>query len=225
MKRTMIIVGGLLALATTAYVGTRLAAQGPATPAAPAQTRVAFVNIETVLQNYKKAVTYKEEMEKTIAPFRTDADTLKKDMIRWEQELNDPGSPTKIKEFNRERWAEAIKNNKRKLEDLTTKVGKIIGKKQEEQVVQLFSEVNEAVQRYALTNGFHVVMSYGQPSKVAPLSFENISRQLQGMGGTGCLSYMYIAPGLDISQAVIDMLNRGFTGGPTIVPTSGKGPN
>ena len=222
MKRSLIFVGGLLALAATAYVGTRLWAQGTGTPAAPAQTRIAFVNIEIVFQNYNKAKTYKEEMEKTVAPFRAEAEKLKADMMKWQRELEDPVSQTKIPDFNKERWAEGVKANKRKLEDLSAQVGKLVGKKNEEQVTQLYKEVNDMVQRYAGEKGFHVVLCYGESTKLSPLGFENISRKVQGMEGTGCLSFMYIAPGLDISQPVTDALNRNYPGPNAVVPTSGK---
>lgn len=234
MKRTMFFVGGLAALASLAYVGTRLSAQGTGTPAAaaaPAQTRIAFVNIETVFQNYTKAVTYKKEMEKTIEPFKTEADKLKAQILQWQKELGDPAS-LKDPKFNKEQWEEGIKLYKRKLEDLSAQVGKIVGKKNEEQVVQLYQEVNEAVKAYAVSNGFHAVMCYGESTKLPAMGFENISRKVQGMEGTGCLSFMYIAPGLDISQPVTEALNRGYRppqpitgGGPTgsgIQTTGGK---
>jgi Skp family chaperone for outer membrane proteins len=221
----LIIVGGLLALATTAYVGSRLAAQGTGTQAAPAQTRVAFVNIETVFQNYKKARVYKEEMEKTIAPFKADADGYKKEILQWQRDLAaDPIEQKNIKDFNKERWEYWITDRKRKLEDLGKKVGQLVNKKNEEQVVQLYQEVNKAVESRALANGFHAVLCYGESTKLPPLGFENISRKVQGMEGTGCLSFMYIAPGLDISQAVTDDLNRSYTPstGGGITPTSGS---
>jgi Skp family chaperone for outer membrane proteins len=228
----LIIVGGLVALATMAYVGSRLAAQGTGTQAAPAQTRIAFVNIETVFQNYKKAKLYKEEMEKTIAPFKAKADTFKAEILQWQRDLAmDPIQQKNIKDFNKERWEYWITDRKRKLEDLGKEVGQLVNKKNEEQVVQLYQEVNKAVESRALANGFHAVLSYGESTKLPPLGFENISRKVQGMEGTGCLSFMYIAPGLDISQAVTDDLNRSYTGpatasGPStsggITPTSGQ---
>jgi len=223
VKRSLIFVGGLLALAATAYVGTRLWAQGTGTPAAPAQTRIAFVNIEIVFQNYTKAKTYKEEMEKTVAPFRAEAEKLKADMMKWQRELEDPTSATKIPDFNKERWAEGVKANKRKLEDLSAQVGKMVGKKNEEQVTQLYKEVNDMVQRHAAQNGFHAVLCYGESTKLSPLGFENISRKVQGMEGTGCVSFMYMAPGLDISQAVTDALNRNYSGPTTASDKTGNG--
>jgi Skp family chaperone for outer membrane proteins len=222
VKRCMIFVGGLLALATTAYIGSRLWAQGTGAPAAPAQTRVAFINIETVFQNYQKAVVYKKEMEKLIEPFKAKADKLKAEILQWQRDLQDV-KMIGNKNFNKEQWEAGIVKNKRDLEDLGKEVGQIIGKKNEEQVVQLYKEVNEKVQAVALDRGFQVVMCYGESTKLPPLGYENISRKVQGMEGSGCTSFMYIAPGLDISQAVIDLLNRSYPGGSTATTGGGSG--
>ena len=163
-------------------------------------------------------------MEETIKPFKVKADTFKAEILQWQRDLAmDPIAQKNIKDFNKERWEYWITDRKRKLEDLGKEVGLLVRKKNEEQVVQLYKEVNEAVQAYALTNGFHAVMSYGESTKLPPLGFENISRKVQGMEQTGCTSFMYIAPGLDISQGVTNDLNRKYTG-PTsggITPTSG----
>gem|GEM_PF-2555444 len=223
MKRTMLFVGGLLALASTAYVGSHLWAQGTGAPAAPTQTRIAFVNIETVFQNYEKAVLYKKEMENAIAPFKVKAEKLKAEILQWQRELQDPTS-AKNPKFNKEQWEAGILKNKRDLEDLTKEVGKIVGTKNEEQVVQLYKEVNDAVQAHALANGFQAVMCFGESTKLPPLGFENISRKVQGMEGSGCMSFMYIAPGLDISQAVTEALNRRYRSTATIPTNSGVQP-
>jgi Skp family chaperone for outer membrane proteins len=209
----MLIVGGLLALASTVYVGTRLWAQGTTTTpvVAPAQTRVAFVNVGLVFQKYEKYVLYKKEMEKTIEPFRAEAETYKKEILQWQRDLENTDPSRTPKGFNKEQWLEGVKDRKRKLEDLNSRVGKLISQKSEQQLVQLYNEINEAIKAHALDRGFQVVLSYSDPSNLPANTFPAISRKLQSMEGTGALNFMYIAPGLDISQAVIDTLNRRYT--------------
>ena len=65
MKRKLVIVAGLATLTAAALIGTRLRAQAPAPTGVqpPAQTRVAFINLEYVFQNYEKAKTFKKEMD------------------------------------------------------------------------------------------------------------------------------------------------------------------
>lgn len=218
MKRTLLILVGLGLLAA-GYTGTHLLAQAPAPSASapPAQTRIAFLNIEIVFQKYKKAAIYKQEMEKALEPYRLKAETLKKEIIKWQQDMADPKFDTK----NKERYDAGILNNKRQLEDLDRAARKEVGKRNEEQIVQLYKEVNEAVQGYAQSNGFHGVMAFGNSPQLDPLSYVNISRVVQGMEQTGCASVMYTAPGLDISEAIVNSLNSRY---PTTASTPGTAP-
>src|SRR5271166_4429060 len=81
VKRTVTIVAGIAALALVAYFGSRLWAQAPgAAAAAPAQTRVAVINLLQVIKNYNKAKFYETELEETLKPFRNKAEKLKSDM-------------------------------------------------------------------------------------------------------------------------------------------------
>lgn len=212
MKKLTIIAGGAAVL-TAVYVGSQLLAQQPPI-SPPAQTRVAFVNIVTVFQNYKKAATYKEEMEKMLQPIKDKGERLRAEILKWQQDLqNDPkiqADPTL-----RERYEQGILKNKRDLEDLGREAQRLVGKKNEDQVVQLYKEVNDAVQKHALAQGFHVVLAYGENDKSDKLNFANISRKVQGMEMGGAIVPMYMAPGLDISLAVADSLNRSLGAGLT----------
>jgi Skp family chaperone for outer membrane proteins len=206
MKKIMIMAGGLAVL-TAGYLGSQLLAQQTASP--PAQTRVGFVNIVTVFQNYKKAMIYKEETEALIKPNREKAERLRMEMQKWQQDLqNDPKIYSNPAE--RERYEHFILKNKRDIEDLARDVQRLVGKKNEDQIVQLYKEVNDAVKRCALAGGFHVVLAYGENQKQGadPLNFANISRKVQGMEMGGAIVPMYMADGLDISMAVADSLNR-----------------
>jgi Skp family chaperone for outer membrane proteins len=203
------MVGGLATVAAC-YLVSRLAAQTPAPTstvvASPAQVRVAFVNIELIFSKYEKAKVYKDEVEKALEPFKVQIEKLKKEIIIWQEDMKKPT----FKESERERYDLAITKNKRDYEDLTRQAGKLVGKKNEEQVVQLYREVSDAIQRYALSNGFHAVLAYGNPLQVDPMSYPSIVRIVQGMEQTGCLSLMYSAPGLDISGPIVDSLNSNY---------------
>lgn len=219
------IMAGALAVLSAAYLGSQLLAQPQAPASPPAQTRVAFVNIVTVFQNYTKAKVYKEEMEALLKPIKDRGERLRAEIMKWQQDLqNDPkvyGDATK-----REQYEQGILKNKRDLEDLGREAQRLVGKKNEEQVVQLYKEVNEAVKKYALASGFHIVLAYGENSKTDTMNFANISRKVQGMEMGGAIVPMYMADGLDISLAVADSLNRsmphaGGSGTGPVTPTSG----
>lgn len=218
VKKIMIIVGGMAVLAA-GYFGSCLLAQ-TGTPASqpPAQTRVAVVNIVTVFQNYRKAELYKAEMERLLDPIRTKGELLRKDAMQWQKDLEDPKfDPAKV-----EQWKRGIINNKRQLEDLQEQAKVLIGKKNEEQVVQLYKEVSDAVQRYAVANGFHMVLAYGENGKQQdPFSFANISRKVQGMEMGGGIVPMYFHQALDISVPVAHALNGQYSPSGNIQPTGG----
>jgi len=213
VKRTWIILGGLAAL-VAAYVGNQLWAQQqpaqPVTVAAPANTRTAFINIETVLQKYQKAKVYKDEMDKMLEPFRLKAEKLKKEIIQWQTDLQ-TGKTSDSKAVNKEQWEAGVRNNKRLLEDLQIQVGDLYRKASEKQIVQIYKEIDEAVRAHARAHGFHAVFCYGDSTQIDPLSIENIIRKIRGMESTGCVMPMYIADGLDISMPVAEVLNQRYT--------------
>src|SRR5207247_2046959 len=87
VKRTIIVMA-VAAVATAAiWCGSQLDAQGPAQ--APAHTRVGFVNVARVFQEYKKAVFYKSELEKLIEPKKKERDNLVKEITGWTKEMQE----------------------------------------------------------------------------------------------------------------------------------------
>jgi Skp family chaperone for outer membrane proteins len=216
MKRTFLMVAGLATLCTVAYVGSRLGAQAPAPSAqVPAQTRVAVINFWHVFKNYNKAKFYDSELEETLRPYRTKMEDLKKKKMEWEAYLRDPkNKPSDEQRLQGER---SITNLNRQMEDLQKEGQQVVGKKREQQVVQLYREIDEAVKTYAVANGIHLVLSYFEPANVADrYSGTNIGRKLEGMQVAA--NAMYYAEGMDISGPVIDNLNRAYPGSAAAAP-------
>ncbi len=210
MKKTVLIVTGLATVCAGLYCGARLLAQQPAPQPAPATTRVAVVNLHAVLKGYAKTKLYDKEVEDIVRPLRDQAQKMKDDITAWTKAAQDPkADPTK-----KEQWEGAARNTKRMLEDLEMDASKKVKKKREEQLVQLYKEIEEAVSRYAVSNGFTLVMQYTDPETPAErYTAENIQRKLAGSAQTGCTVPMYFHPGLDISTAVITNLNVPYGGG------------
>jgi Skp family chaperone for outer membrane proteins len=216
VKKTILIVAGLAAVGAGLYCGARLLAQAPAQQqTAPANTRVAVVNLHAVLKGYAKTKIYDQEVEAIVAPMRKQAEEMKGKIAEWTKQLQTPGVKDK------DGWEAAIRNQKRLLEDLEMEASKKVKKKREEQLVQLYREIEDAVQRYAAPQGFTLVLQYTDPETPAEkYTAENIQRKLAGSAQTGCVVPMYFHPGLDISAAIITNLNApyqnaGGGGGPT----------
>ena len=217
MKRTLRAL--VLATITLAWCGGSLRAQQPA------PTRVAIVNVGMVFTKYSKAVAFKTQMEKSMEPYMLEGKKLKKEILDWTEAMRHPKFDLKEKD----RYEQGIKGNQRKLEDLEMQVRKLIGKSQEEQTVALFKEVDAAIKGYAQANGIQMVLGYGEQLDGDLYAFPNISRKMQGMD-LGGLNPIFCAPGLDISQQVVDTLNMAYqrAGGaaPTgVTPVSGTAPS
>lgn len=217
MKR-MVVISGVLAAVALAWFTSQLWAQS----GAPAPTRgIAFVNIVTVFQKYQKAQFFKEEMERKLEPYKTEAKKLNEEAEKWRDWVQkNPNLST----ADKDKAQNAILARKRRLEDINRDVSKLVGQQNEQQVIQLYKEVNEAVQRYAMANGYQAVLAYGDADSADPelYSFANISRKVQGMEMGGGVTPMYMAPGLDISAAVVQTLNAGYrpsTGAGTVPAT------
>lgn len=220
MKRTFVVIAGLATLAAV-YFGSRLFAQQPGVPSGPAATKVGVCNIGTVFTKYKKALVFKEEMERELKPYKDKIEELKNLVVRWQNYMAEQAkSPGGIDKAKREEGEKTILNCKRQMEDLDREARGKIGKKNEEQISQLYKEVNAAIQRYALSTGYHMVLGYGEPLDQDLLSFMNINRKMQAMD-MGAVIPMYVAQGLDVTEGVVGTLNAGFQGPATGVTPTG----
>src|SRR5207249_4208309 len=110
---------------------------------------------------------------------------------------------------DRTRGEQTLVDIKRRLEDIKRDYRLKYTKKTEEQLTQLYREVNDAIRSHAAMGGFTVILAYGEPPDQDLLSFANISRKTNAID-LGAIVPIYVANGLDISQSVLDSLNRGL---------------
>lgn len=201
MKRKM-VVGAALALAVTGCFVANLMAQAQVGGAGAAQFKVGVVNIDAVFAKYGKATIYKKELDDTIAPFKGEAEKLKKQINDIVEYFKSAGADKSKKDA----YDKVIVENRRKLEDLDRDVRKLIGKKQEDQLIVLYKDVVGATKAYAEANGITLVFGYGEPFEGTDLySFLNISRKMQGMG-LGVVPIWYHGS-LDVTDPIIQTLN------------------
>jgi Skp family chaperone for outer membrane proteins len=205
----VVIVAGLMTVGAGLYSAAHLMAQQPAQPAqAPAAMRVGVINLHLVLKGYQKTKIYDAEVETIIAPMRKQGEKMKEDMKSWENAMK-PGVAG-VTDENREQYAKAIRQTKHALEELEAEASKKVTKKREEQLVQLYREIEDAVKRYATAQGFTMVLQYTEPEAAEKYTPANIQRKLAGSSQTGCTVPMYFHDALDISAAVIANLNAQY---------------
>jgi Skp family chaperone for outer membrane proteins len=206
VKKMIVLVLGFAVTLAGAFGTAHLFAQGTG-GAAPAQaqagTKIAVVNIGLVFNQYKRAQGFKAELEKTLEPFKTKAKKLTDEMKAWSDEMRKPNFDIKMKST----YDNAILKNQRELEDMDRDIKNLLGKKQEDNLVTLWKEVNTGVERVAAAYGFQIVFGYGDPMDKETLSkFPNINRKMQAMD-TGSTVPLYVHGSVDLSQAIADTLN------------------
>ncbi len=195
MKRKVAVLAGVGALALAVYLGSRLTAQ-TSTVARPT-SKIAVINVPLVIKHYKKYQTYEGELKKIADGYEAEEAKLKKEMLSLQELAQKP-------EANRDKLEEDMKELKRRHEDLGQRFKKEMGKKQEDQLVQLYKEIEAMVARVAVSRGFEMVLQYTDVIE-AKDKYNPVFVQRKVLGGM-CLP-LYIQSGLDISGDVIANLN------------------
>jgi Skp family chaperone for outer membrane proteins len=221
-----VFTAGLLAVGLAGYFGSQLRAQqggtAPARPAAEPRTRVAIINVNYVFRNYDKFKTFQEELKAEFKTYETRAQPKQKQMEASAAQAQDP----KLTPEQREAALREAQRIKRELEDLAADAKMALTKKEAEQMVILYREIQDIAHRYALAHNFDLVMTYNEAVTQADYySPANIQRKLNAVG----LMPLYYDPGLDISQQVMIALNASYRStapqaGTPPVPTSGARP-
>jgi Skp family chaperone for outer membrane proteins len=208
VKRSICVVAGVALTVMGAYYASHLFAQAPATGGNAQQpqvqgTKMAVVNIGLVFNKYVRANEFKQQLEELMKPFKAEGKKLTEEMEAWHK-----ARETEKDQKKKEQYEAAILHNKRKLEDLQREISKKLGKQQEDNLVQLWKEVNVGIERVAVAYGFQVVYGYGDPMEKELLNqFPNINRKMQAMD-LGSTVPLYVHGSVDLSQVIADTLNR-----------------
>jgi Skp family chaperone for outer membrane proteins len=195
----------LAAVGVAVPLASYLRAQTPGSETAPAQTKVGLVNLSAVIQGYAKFKLFQQELKDLAKPYQESDDKLKKQLDGYVAFINNPTNP-EAKRQECEGWKLTVT---RQREDNLNDFKKKLEAKRNEQVVQLYKEVEEAVQKYAGPNGFHVILQYNDSTKAEDRnSATYLQFKLERSGGA-CMP-IYIAGGLDITNAIVANLNARY---------------
>ena len=208
MKRTVVFTAGIWALGLAGYLGSHARAQQPGNaPAAPAaaepRTRIALINLAYVIKNYKKTETFQAEIKAEFKSYEGRVQAKQTQLEQLAKHATDPGTTAQQKEAD----GAEITKLKREIEDLNNEAKKVLSKKNDEQMVILYREIQDAAQRYAVAHNYDLVLHYIDAVTQADYySPGAIARKLQS---SACMP-MYQAPGLDISMQVVMALNASY---------------
>lgn len=195
-----LVLAAVLSVSAAALPAQTLPSQSP--PAGT--TRVAVVNIGHVFNKYERAIRFKADLEDALKPYKDRAAKLTKNIQKCEEAI----AAKRFRDFSKEEYEEKIVQDKRELEDMSREISKLLGKKQEENLVTLWKEVNLGISAYASTHKIDLVIGYGDPIEKELLDqFPNVNRKMQAMD-TGSTVPLFIGSRADISEPVVQLLNR-----------------
>jgi Skp family chaperone for outer membrane proteins len=198
----LLVMLGVLGGAT--YLGSRAGAQ-PAAPPRP-QSRIALLNIAHVLKNYEKAVKFQAEAKQYMNACQDQEKKERAKLDSMAKEMQQPGLSQDVR-YQKER---ELKTAQRNFDDWKTECQAQLYRKQEEQLLLLYREIQYHAANLANSAGFEMVLHFNDadPGTAEYLSALNVSRKFQA----GACMPLYVAQGLDISHAVVDSLHAAMRG-------------
>jgi Skp family chaperone for outer membrane proteins len=205
VKRTVLVLTGLLALLAAVYVGGRLWAQPGTAPAAPPEprTRIALLNLLYVLEKYERSTALQNELKKSAEPYQAKetAKTAEREALLKE------GQGPKCTPERREQIEADIRRIDRERQDNKADYDKLLAKKGDEALKILYREIQDAAQRYAQAHNFELVLHFNDAT--TPERYYSAAMIQRKLTPAVCMP-LYAVPGMDISQQVVNDLNAGY---------------
>lgn len=203
MKRTVIVLAGVVTLAAAAGLAVRGWAQAPTAPR-PLQTRIGLLNMVQVLKNYKKFMAMEqnikkraEELEKTLEPYKNEINAIR-------TAYQDPKTPQPERERLEVRMKQKTLEAQLKEEEAKKELIKMNG----EAAIQIYKEVEDAVNLYARSNNLELVMFYNDA--VTAEDYYHPANLQRKLTQPAAVMPLFVTPGMDISNAIVTNLNTKY---------------
>lgn len=201
----------------------QVSGSAPAPPTMPG-TRVAIVNINSVLKNYNKAQSLNSSIKLKVQSYADRMNKLKEEVAKIQAELPKPSTTKDL----REQYEKQVVALQRQLQDLDNEARKVISADQASIAVQIFREVEQVINAVAATNNFDLVLSFPDATTQEDFySQDNVVRKLASQAAIP----LYYKKHIDLTDAVIKTLNASFPapapaapGTPAIVPNPPQPP-
>jgi Skp family chaperone for outer membrane proteins len=211
VKRTALLSARLAAVFLTAYLCGHVHADPPQyqsqvqqtsgnIPVAPPRTKIAVINLQQVVKGYEKWKSFEGTYKQTYDWYNAEFEKRKARAMELKTQLSKmpPGE-------EREKIEQQMRGLDREVQDLGDSAKKNLAKMQDMAAVDIYKEVQQAVEHYARANDIELVVHYNDAVTPSDLfNPMNIQRKMQ----TGACMPMYITPGMDITPQITDMLNQ-----------------
>jgi Skp family chaperone for outer membrane proteins len=196
VKRTLIALGILGILGTSVYMGNLWAQTGNSQP----RTRIALFNIAYVVKYYNKHIKFQEQFKKEIEPFNEKHRKFNERRKQLTEELRKPETTADRKE----QISKEMRDLTRDIQDNQEEAKILIAKKQGEHLQEIYKDIYQAAHRYALAHNYELVLHY--TDAVTNDDYNSPQNVARKMSQGGCTP-LYMAQGMEISQALVKSLN------------------
>jgi Skp family chaperone for outer membrane proteins len=199
MKRIILTVAVLVLFST--------AGQSVNDPVQPVgATRVAVINVGYVFHHYDKAIRLKKEIDDLLAPAKREAQQI----IESAKGMQAAIASGDFRAASKDEYEAKLNAAKTKLEEMDKTIKAQIGKRQEDNLMVLWREVQEATRLYATKQGLQVVIGYGDPMEMRDIDgFPNVNRKMQAMD-LGSSVPLFVGERVEIAEGVTELLNKRY---------------
>jgi Skp family chaperone for outer membrane proteins len=210
-------VAGVVSLGLALYAGSRLTAQTGGAGAAAPTMKIRMVNLQYVIKNFARTESLRKEHTELFKQYDAQISEIKKLIEGRTKQAQDPMFAAQKDALEKE-----VKRLQREMQDKTEEARVALDKKQGEIIVLVYKEVDEAVRTYCRQTGMEMVMHYNDAvSEPDRNRAENIARKMSA----GACMPMYMMPGLDISQEIVNALNAKYPAASTTTAPPAGGSN
>jgi Skp family chaperone for outer membrane proteins len=177
----------------------------PAPAARPLRTRIALLNVLEVFKKYNKFRTYQEQATHQAQKIdQEQLQPLRGSLIKMRNDLNTVKTPAERDNLERE-----MRRLQLDLQEREENARKHLNKVSGEYMVQMYKEIEDAVKLFAVSNDIELVLFFSDPTDPAdPNNPAAIQAKLASRGAMP----IYHAPNMDITDAVVGMLNQRYAG-------------
>jgi RNA polymerase sigma factor (sigma-70 family) len=170
--------------------------------ARPLQSRIGLINMARVLKGSKKAQALQRGLRTSTEEARQKLEALSKEVQARQAECNDSTTP----EPRREEHTRRIRELKREIEDEQERAQARVNKQTGDVLKAVYREVEAAADRIAKLKGLELVLFYSDA--VTEADFYNPANLQRKMSQPGALMPLVVAPGMDVTETVIEVLDR-----------------
>jgi RNA polymerase sigma factor (sigma-70 family) len=167
----------------------------------PLQTRIGLFNMTRVLKASKKFQAIQTDQRAKTQTFQEKLERMKKQFQMYQAEADNPADSAS----RREDSARQALQLKRQMEDEETSAKRLLTKANDDAIAKIYRDVEDAANRIAKLKGLELVLFYTDAVTEADYyTPHNLQRKLS----TSALMPMIVAPGMDITDTVIEAIDR-----------------